>query len=134
MATSFAAGGLVDLVPALAVMLGANVGTTLIVQALAFDVYRIAPILVLTGMLLFRWGRASRSRDLGRVSIGLGLMLFALRELMIVVTPPDHTPTLRLLLDSIMSDPFIAALLAAILTWQAHSSVVVVLLVVRGSS
>src|SRR5512132_334680 len=50
MVTSFTAGGLVDLVPALAVMLGANVGTTLIVQALAFDVYRAAPILVLIGL------------------------------------------------------------------------------------
>jgi phosphate:Na+ symporter len=38
MVTGFAAGGLVDLVPALAVMLGANVGTTLIVQVLSFDV------------------------------------------------------------------------------------------------
>jgi hypothetical protein len=37
MVTGFAAGGLVDLVPALAVMLGANVGTTLIVQALSFN-------------------------------------------------------------------------------------------------
>jgi phosphate:Na+ symporter len=38
MTTAFAAGGLVDLVPGLAVMLGANVGTTLIVQVLSFDV------------------------------------------------------------------------------------------------
>src|ERR1051326_1816570 len=38
MAASFAAGGLVALVPALAVMLGANVGTALIVQVLSFNV------------------------------------------------------------------------------------------------
>src|SRR5271169_3932924 len=43
MVTGFAAGGLVDLVPALAVMLGANVGTTLIVQALSFDVAEVDP-------------------------------------------------------------------------------------------
>ena len=53
MISSFAAAGLVDLVPALAVMLGAMLGTTLIVQALAFDVYRAAPVLVLVGVLLF---------------------------------------------------------------------------------
>src|SRR5437588_11166258 len=41
MVTGFAAGGLVDLVPALAVMLGANVGTTLIVQVLSFDRLRL---------------------------------------------------------------------------------------------
>ncbi|HZI76756.1 MAG TPA: Na/Pi symporter, partial [Gemmatimonadales bacterium] len=42
MVASFAASGLVDLVPALAVMLGANVGTTLIVQLLSFDVAQVA--------------------------------------------------------------------------------------------
>src|SRR3954451_2980121 len=79
MVSSFAAGGLVGLVPALAVMLGANVGTTLIVQLLSFDVAEIAPALVLIGVLMFR--RAPPGpRDFGRVLIGLGLVLMALRS------------------------------------------------------
>ena len=69
------------LVPALAVMLGANVGTTLIVQVLSFDVAEVAPALILIGVLLFRRGTATRTRDLGRVAIGLGLMLMALQQL-----------------------------------------------------
>src|ERR1700753_2731027 len=59
MVTGFAAGGLVDLVPALAVMLGANVGTTLIVQVLSFDVSEITPALVLVGFLLFQRATAA---------------------------------------------------------------------------
>src|SRR5690606_22924243 len=51
MLTSFAASGLVALVPALAVMLGANVGTTLIVQLLSFDSSAIAPVLLIAGVL-----------------------------------------------------------------------------------
>src|SRR6476619_7363354 len=47
MVTSFAAGGLIDLVPALAVMLGANVGTTLIVQLLSFDAARVSLVFIL---------------------------------------------------------------------------------------
>ncbi len=79
MVTGFAAGGLVDLVPALAVMLGANVGTTLIVQVLSFDVAEVAPALILIGVLMFR--RASAGpRDFGRVLIGLGLVLMALHQ------------------------------------------------------
>ena len=54
MVTGFAAGGAVALVPALAVMLGANVGTTLIVQVLSFDVAAVSPALILIGVLLFR--------------------------------------------------------------------------------
>jgi len=61
MVTSFAAGGLVDLMPALAVMLGANVGTTLIVQALSFDVSRVAFLLILIGVM-FRRSAVTRAR------------------------------------------------------------------------
>jgi hypothetical protein len=63
MVAGFAAGGLVDLVPALAVMLGANVGTTLIVQLLSFDIGHVAPLFVLVGVILFRRSFASRTRE-----------------------------------------------------------------------
>ena len=130
MAASFAAGGLVDLVPGLAVMLGANVGTTLIVQVLSFDISKVAPLFVLIGVVLFRRGTQSRPRDLGRVAIGLGLMLFALQQLLTLVTPYEDVPSLRLLLGAIATQPLIDVVLAAIVTWAAHSSVAVVLLVV----
>src|SRR3569833_2933784 len=51
MAASFTANGMVDLLPAMAVMLGANVGTALIVQVLAFDIALASPVLVLLGIL-----------------------------------------------------------------------------------
>ena len=129
MVTGFAAGGLVDLVPALAVMLGANVGTTLIVQLLSFNVAEVAPVLVLIGVLMFRRGTTS-TRDLGRVFIGLGLMLMALRDLLEVVTPYEDVPSLRLLLGAVATAPLLDVILAAGITWAAHSSVAVVLLVV----
>ena len=128
MVTGFAAGGLVDLVPALAVMLGANVGTTLIVQVLSFDVAEIAPALILIGVLMFR--RASAApRDFGRVLIGLGLMLMALQSFINLLTPYEDVPSLRLLLGAIATQPMLDVILAAGLTWAAHSSVAVVLLV-----
>jgi phosphate:Na+ symporter len=130
MAASFAAGGLVDLVPGLAIMLGANLGTTLIVQVLSFDVTKVAPLFVLIGVVLFRRGTQSRPRDLGRVAIGLGLMLFALQQLLTLVTPYEDVPSLRLLLGAIATQPVIDVILAAALTWAAHSSVAVVLLIV----
>ena len=49
--TSFASRGAMELIPALAVMLGANIGTALIVKALSFDVSWLAPLLVLVGHL-----------------------------------------------------------------------------------
>ena len=129
MVTGFAAGGAVALVPALAVMLGANVGTTLIVQVLSFDVAAVSPALILIGVLLFRRAGATRTRDLGRVSIGLGLMLMALHQLVGTITPFEDTTSLRMVLGAITTQPVLDVLVAAALTWAAHSSVAVVLLV-----
>src|ERR1700743_2502003 len=100
MVTGFAAGGLVDLVPALAVMLGANVGTTLIVQVLSFNVAEIAPALLLVGVLMFR--RASAGpRDFGRVLIGLALLLLALSQFVSLLMPFEDVPSLRMMLGAI---------------------------------
>ena len=129
MVSSFAAAGLVELAPALAAMLGANVGTTLIVQALSFDVSRLASLGLLAGLLMLRRGGGMRARDLGWVLIGPGLMLLTLRHLLELVTPYGDVPSLPLLLGSIATEPVIAVLLAAALAWAAHSSVAVVLLV-----
>jgi phosphate:Na+ symporter len=129
MLAGFAAAGVVDLVPALAAMLGANVGTTLIVQVLSFDVSSVSPALILVGVILFRRASATRTRDLGRVAVGLGLMLLALHQIVTVITPYEDTPNLRMVLGSIVTEPVVGLLIAAVLTWAAHSSVVVVLLV-----
>ncbi len=96
MAASFAGRGLVDLVPALAIMLGANVGTTLIVQALSFNVTRIAPVLFLIGLVAFNRGRRTWVRDVGRVLIGLGLMLLALHTLLDSLAPAETSPAVRI--------------------------------------
>src|SRR5882757_5005689 len=127
MITGFAAGGLVELVPALAVMLGANVGTTLIVQVLSFNVAEVAPALILIGLLMFR--RASAGpRDFGRVLIGLGLVLMALHQFVDLLTPYEDVPSLRMLLGAVSTQPVLDVILAAGLTWAAHSSVAIVLL------
>ena len=74
--------------------------------------------------------RASAApRDFGRVLIGLGLMLMALRQLLDLVTPFEDAPSLRLLLGAVATEPVLDVLIAAGLTWAAHSSVAVVLLV-----
>ena len=129
MTAGFAAGGFVSLVPALAVMLGANLGTTLIVQVLSFDVVLISPALILIGMLMFRRDTRTQSHDLGRVFIGLGLMLLALRQLLDLMTGYENSPILSMMLNAVSASWFSDVCLAAALTWAAHSSVAIVLLI-----
>ncbi|MDR6818612.1 phosphate:Na+ symporter [Neorhizobium sp. 2083] len=134
MASGFAAEGLVALVPALAVMLGANVGSTLIVQVLSFDMAAASPALILLGVLMFRRTQNPQVHDLGRVFIGLGFMLLALHQLLDVLTEYAGTPAFTAVLSAVSTMPLLSLLLAAALTWAAHSSVAVVLLVMSLSA
>lgn len=127
MVGGFAAEGLVALTPALAVMLGANVGTTLIVQALSFDTTAIAPIFVLAGFALFQWAQGAR-RDLGRVLIGLGLVLFALHQFVDVMRLAAAAPLMREAFSHLASHIVFFTVIGAALAWAAHSSIAVVLL------
>jgi phosphate:Na+ symporter len=129
MTASFVTGGTVDLVPALAIMLGANVGTTLIVQVLSFNISAVAPVLFLVGVTAFKRGGQTRTRDLGRVAIGVGLMVLSLHILLDTLAPAENAPAVRTLLGAITDEPLLCLLIAAALTWVAHSSVMVVLLV-----
>ena len=129
MTASLAADGVVSLVPALAIMLGANVGTTLIVQLLSFDISALAPVLFVIGLVTFRAGGSSLTRALGRIAIGLGLTLLALHILLDTLAPAEQAPAVRALLSSVTGDPVMCILIAAALTWAAHSSVAVVLLI-----
>jgi phosphate:Na+ symporter len=127
--SSFTSEGLVSLVPALAIMLGANVGTTLIVQILSFDVAAVAPVLFIMGLLAFRAGPRSRIKDLGRVSIGLGLMLLALHILLGTLAPAENAPGARVFMNALTGDPVLCIVFGALVTWLVHSSVASVLLV-----
>ena len=127
--SSFTAEGLVSLVPALAIMLGANVGTTLIVQILSFNITAAAPFLFILGLVAFRGGARSRVKDLGRVSIGLGLMLLALHILLDTLAPAENAPGVRVFMNAITGDPVLCIVIAAIVTWAVHSSVATVLLI-----
>src|ERR1700743_2663355 len=127
--SSFTAEGLFSLVPALAIMLGANVGTTLIVQILSFNVSWLAPVLFVLGLVAFRSGARSRIKDIGRVSIGLGLMLLALHILLDTLAPAENAPGVRVFMNAITSDPVLCIVIGAAVTWAGHSSVASALLV-----
>jgi len=129
MVASFVTGGTLDLAPALAVMLGANVGTTLVVQILSFNIAVVTPILLLTGVIAFKRGARTRTRDLGRVLIGIGLMLLALHIFLGALTTTESAAVSRDLLGAITDQPLLCLLIAAAITWAAHSSVATVLVV-----
>ena len=126
---SFAGRGLIASAPALAIMLGADVGSTLVVQVLSFDLAWLSPVLLLLGVTMFLTARATIWRHLGRVAIGLGLMLLALTLIVDASSVLRGSEGLQAVLAPLTGDPILAVLLAALLTWLAHSSVAMVLLI-----
>ena len=127
---SFAERGLMATAPALAVMLGADVGTSLVAQVLSFDLGIVSPLLILAGVAAFSVGGATRRRDLGRAVIGVGLMLLALRLIVAASAPVRESGVIQEILVGVEREPLLALFVAAGLTWVAHSSLAIVLLII----
>ncbi|HXH03249.1 MAG TPA: Na/Pi cotransporter family protein [Candidatus Competibacteraceae bacterium] len=129
LAMSFAGSGLLQVAPGIALMLGADVGSTLVVQALSFDLSWLSPALLSLGVVLFLSSEKRTVRQVGRIVIGLGLMLLSLKLIVTASEPLRDSPTLQTVIGSLSGDPLMALLVAALVTWLAHSSVAMVLLI-----
>jgi phosphate:Na+ symporter len=129
LATSFAERGLMATAPALAVMLGADVGTSLVAQLLSLNLHWLSPLLVLAGVIAFMSSDSGQHRDIGRAVIGLGLMLLALRLVVGASAPMRDSQVVQTVLSALANEPLLAVLVGALLTWAAHSSLAMVLLV-----
>ncbi len=130
MAASFASRGLVTTASALAIMLGADVGTSLIAQLVSFRIDWLSPALILIGLIAFRTGASTRIRDLGRALIGLGLILLALYLISQAAAPMRESPVTAELMTALAGQPTVALLLAALLTLLSTSSLAIILLVI----
>ena len=127
--TSFAAQGLVTGAAALAIILGADVGTTAVVQLLSFGLSWLSPLLIAGGVFGFLSARRSRHKNLARITLGLGLMLLALHLIVQASAPLRESQVFAVLLQPLGQEPLLAVLVGALLTWAAHSSVAIVLLI-----
>ena len=127
--TSFAGRGLIALAPALAVMLGADIGSTLVVQVLSFDLKALIPLMFLAGVPLFMLSGSATIRQIGRIIIGLALMILSLGMVVTATSGIRDNETLSFVLAHLSGEPVIAAILGAGLGWLLHSSVALVLLI-----
>ena len=126
--SSFVGQGLVGLPAALAVMLGADVGSSVMAVVFSLDLSWLSPLFIFAGVVLFTARNGTAVGRVGRVLIGLGLMLLALRlitESTIVLT---QSPTVRTLLSALTSDLLLELFTGALLAIVAYSSLATVLL------
>jgi phosphate:Na+ symporter len=126
---SFTGRGLIALPLALAVMLGADVGSSVAAQVFSFDIKWLWTILVALGVFTFMASQADKARGAARICIGLGLMLLALSHLAAAAGPLKESFAIRSMLTGLAGEPVLGFLVAAGITWLVHSSLSVVLLV-----
>ena len=125
---SFVGRGLIALPAALAVMLGADIGTSLMAVVFSFDLSWLSPLFIFLGVTLFISRQGTSAGDFGRVLIGLGLMLLALQLISGATNVLTQNPAVQLMLESLTSDRLLEILLGAALAVVAYSSLAVVLL------
>jgi phosphate:Na+ symporter len=127
---SFVGSGIVGGASGLLAVLGADVGSSLVVKLLSFDLEILTPICLVAGTALFM---ATSRRDLlqlGRILIGIGLLILSLRLIGEASEPLRESRILPVIVNYLSGDPVTAFLIAAIMTWLFHSSVAAILLVV----
>lgn len=126
--SSFVGQGLVTLTAALAVMLGADVGTSVMAVVFSMDLSWLSPLFIFVGVVLFISRKDTTVGRVGRVLIGLGLMLLALRLITESTTVLTQSPTIRTLLGALTSDLLLEIFTGAVLALLAYSSLATVLL------
>ncbi|MFH5070175.1 Na/Pi cotransporter family protein [Enterobacter cloacae complex sp. 2024EL-00215] len=126
--TSFVAQDLVALAPALVIVLGADVGTALMARILTFDLSWLSPLLIFIGVIFFLGRKQTRAGQLGRVAIGLGLILLALELIVQAVTPITQANGVQVIFASLTGDIMLDALIGAVFAIVSYSSLAAVLL------
>jgi phosphate:Na+ symporter len=129
--SSFVGRGLMTVGAGLAVMLGADVGTTMVAQVLSFDFTWVAPFMMLIGYILFSiYQEKGKGEHVGTVLLGLGMMLFALSFIKASALPMEQSKTIPLILAPLDDDLFLAVIVSSLMTWMCQSSLAIVLLLV----
>ncbi|WP_459177460.1 Na/Pi cotransporter family protein [Ewingella americana] len=126
--TSFVSQGLVALAPALVIILGADVGTALMARVLTFDLSWLSPLLIFVGVSFFLSRKQTRAGQMGRVGIGLGLILLALELIVAAATPITQASGVKVLFSSLTGDVILDALTGAVFAIVSYSSLAAVLL------
>mgnify|MGYP001031278446 CR=1 FL=1 len=129
MTASFVGQGLISLPAALAVMRGADIGTALMAVLFSLDLSWLSPMFIFVGVVLFITRQAQTAGRVGRICIGLGLMLLALERIVQASDPILASPVTPIVLDAMGNDLLAEILIGAVLAIVSYSSLAVVLLV-----
>ena len=129
LASSFVSQGMITTSAALAVMLGADVGTALMVQFFSLNLAWLAPLLIVSGVVVYLSKKNERAGQIGKIVLGLGVMILALQMVAAATAPLTQASGVRVLFAQLSGDLLLDILIGALLVVVSYSSLAVVLLV-----
>ncbi len=128
--SGFAASGMLSFPAGLAIVLGGDLGSALIIQILSFRLDWLVPLLLATGGYLFVKTEAKKARQLGRILMGVAFILISLRFLREAMDPIRDSAFLPAVADYLARDYITAFLVGGALAFVMHSSVAAILMCV----
>ena len=126
----FSATGMLGFSTGLAALLGADLGSALVIQFLSLDLRWLQPILLVVGGWLYLKSDRPQLRVIGRIILGLALILVSLHLLREAVAPLRESTVLPAVAEYIASDRLTGFLIGAALAFTLHSSVAAILMCV----
>ncbi|TXR47375.1 Na/Pi cotransporter family protein [Phyllobacterium endophyticum] len=131
---SFVGSGFVSGIAGLMAVRGAEVGSALVVKILSFDLTLLVPFCLVAGTVIFMSTERSNWRQIGRILVGIGLLVLSLEMTGQATEPLRNSELLPVIVGYLNTDPVTAFLIAAVMTWLFHSSIAAVLLLVTFAS
>lgn len=128
MVVSFVNAGLMNLVQAAGVIMGANVGTTITSQLVAFNLSQAAPVFLMLGVIITMFCKNNKVKQIGEVVLGFGVLFMGLSLMSGSMEGMKESPFVVNLLHGI-NNPFLGIIIGFIITAIIQSSSVTVSIV-----
>ena len=122
MLVSFANAELISVGQSLGVILGADIGTTITVQIIAFKIMDYGLVLIALGLAIMTIWRASPHKYIGQVVLGFGLLFFGMKVMADSASPLSFSPAFHDFFSTLGRYPLLGILVAALVTALLHSS------------
>ncbi|MEA1970995.1 MAG: Na/Pi cotransporter family protein [Thermodesulfobacteriota bacterium] len=118
----FLNAGFIPLAAALAIIIGANVGTTVTAQLIAFKFTTVAPLFVFAGTVVFLSAKKDKNKNRGLALLSFGLLFLGLAMMSSAVKPLADDETIKNIFIRFGTSPFLGILTGMIVTAVLQSS------------
>lgn len=122
MVVGFVNAGLMNLAQAAGIIMGANIGTTITAQLVAFKLDQIAPLFVFLGAFMVMFAKGKKRKDIGNIILGFGILFVGMGQMSAAMKPLTASPIFNDILSTVGSKWYLGIIAGAVITAVLQSS------------